>query len=216
MKRHARAVSRRSAGWAAQAAAPSTFTASGAKKEFGKVLELAMRGGRVFITKHATPKAVVLSVDDFTALTRATERTLDTLSGEFDALLTRMQTPRARAGLKAAFDASPNEIGAAAVAAARKRGCGDPTTLHLRAGANGAGKSSMAGAVIGRHRSEFFNPDAGARRIRERNPGISQAEANSAAWHEGRRLLERAITERVTYAFETTLGGATITALLER
>ena len=93
-----------------------------AKKEFGKVLELAMRGGRVFITKHATPKAVVLSVDDFTALTGAAERTLDTLSGEFDALLARMQTPRARAGLKAAFDASPKEIGAAAVAAARKRG----------------------------------------------------------------------------------------------
>src|SRR5262245_29131753 len=104
MKRHARTVRRKSAGRAAPAAGPSgspTFTASGAKKEFGKVLELAMRGGRVFITKHATPKAVVLSVDDFTTLTRATERTLDTLSGEFDALLARLQTPRARAGLKA-------------------------------------------------------------------------------------------------------------------
>jgi len=125
MRRHGRMVRRRSAGRAAAAAAPNespTFTASGAKKEFGKVLELAMRGGRVFITKHATPKAVVLSVDDFTALTRATERTLDTLSGEFDALLARMQMPKARAGLKAAFDASPKEIGAAAVAAARKRG----------------------------------------------------------------------------------------------
>ena len=123
MKRHARAVKSRSAGRPAPAAAGSpTFTASVAKKEFGKVLELAMRGGRVFITKHATPKAVVLSVDDFTALTRATERTLDALSGEFDALLARMQTSKARAGLKAAFDASPKEIGAAAVAAARKRG----------------------------------------------------------------------------------------------
>lgn len=124
MRRHARAVKTRASRQAVPAAAPSesaTFTASGAKKEFGKVLELAMRGGRVFITKHATPKAVVLSVDDFTALTRATERTLETLSGEFDALLARMQTPKARAGLKAAFDASPKEIGAAAVAAARRR-----------------------------------------------------------------------------------------------
>ena len=121
MKRHARAVKSRSAGRAAPGGS-STFTASVAKKEFGKVLELAMRGGRVVITKHATPKAVVLSVDDFTALTRATERTLDTLSGEFDALLARLQTPKARAGLKAAFEASPREIGAAAVAAARRRG----------------------------------------------------------------------------------------------
>src|SRR5689334_368239 len=125
MKRHARAVRSRSAGRPAPAAVPGgspSFTASGAKKEFGKVLELAMRGGRVFITKHAAPKAVVLSVDDFTALTRATERTLDTLSGEFDAMLARMQPPKARAAMKAAFDASPKEIGAAAVAAARKRG----------------------------------------------------------------------------------------------
>jgi prevent-host-death family protein len=81
-----------------------------------------MRGGRVFITRHATPKAVVLSVDDFTALTRASERALDALGGELDALLARMQTPRARAGLKAAFGASSKEIGTAAVAAARKRG----------------------------------------------------------------------------------------------
>ena len=125
MRRHGRMVKRRSAPATAPAAAPSagpTFTASGAKKEFGKVLELAMRGGRVFITKHATPKAVVLSVDDFTALTRATERTLEGLEGEFDALLARLQTPKARAGLKAAFDASAKEIGAAAVTAARRRG----------------------------------------------------------------------------------------------
>jgi predicted ABC-type ATPase len=45
---------------------------------------------------------------------------------------------------------------------------------------------------------------------------MSPTEANSAAWHQGRRLLERAIAERLTYAFETTLGGATMTALLER
>jgi len=126
MKRHARAVgnrtTRRTAPAPVGSSASPTFTASVAKKEFGKVLELAMRGGRVFITKHATPKAVVLSVDDFTALTHASERTLDTLSGEFDALLARMQTPKARAGLRAAFDASAKEIGAAAVAAARKRG----------------------------------------------------------------------------------------------
>jgi len=63
---------------------------------------------------------------------------------------------------------------------------------------------------------EYFDPDKAARLILSRNPGLSQTEANSAAWHEGRRLLERAIAERKTFAFETTLGGSTITALLER
>ncbi len=44
--------------------------------------------------------------------------------------------------------------------------------------------------------------------------GVTQGEANSVARQEGRRLLERAITERLNFAFETTLGGHTITALL--
>lgn len=91
-----------------------------------------------------------------------------------------------------------------------------PPCIYVLAGTNGAGKSSLGGAVVERQGVEFFDPDVAARRIRERNPGLSQAEANSAAWHEGRRLLERAITEGLGYAFETTLGGATMTALLER
>jgi predicted ABC-type ATPase len=61
-----------------------------------------------------------------------------------------------------------------------------------------------------------WNTSTRARRILAANPGISQTQANSAAWHEGRRLLERAIAERLDFAFETTLGGRTITALLER
>jgi predicted ABC-type ATPase len=67
-----------------------------------------------------------------------------------------------------------------------------------------------------RQRVEYFNPDEAARRILDANPGISQTQANSAAWHEGKRLLERAIAERLDFAFETTLGGRTITDLLER
>jgi len=113
---------RRPAPAAPAPAAATAFTATGAKKEFGRVLEIVLRGGRVVITKHDAPKAMVLSMDEFNALTQATERTLATLSGEFDALLAGMQTPKAKAGMKAAFDASPRELGRAAVAAARRRG----------------------------------------------------------------------------------------------
>jgi predicted ABC-type ATPase len=67
-----------------------------------------------------------------------------------------------------------------------------------------------------RQRVEYFNPDEAARRILAANPGISQTRANGAAWHEGKRLLERAIVERLDFVFETTLGGRTITGLLER
>jgi len=118
MARHARTVQRprRDPGESA------SFTATDAKKEFGRLLEIVLRGGRVVITKHDAPKAVMLSMDEFTALTQATERTLEVLRGDFDALLAGMQTPKARAGMKAAFDASPAELGRAAVAAARRRG----------------------------------------------------------------------------------------------
>ena len=97
-------------------------TATEAKNKFGRVLERAIQGDVMFITKHDGAKAVLLSVDEFNALSRATEVNLETLTGEFDALLSRMQTSKARAGVKDAFHASPKELGRAAVAAARKRG----------------------------------------------------------------------------------------------
>jgi prevent-host-death family protein len=102
--------------------AASTVTATYAKNEFGRVLEKVIQGGIVVVTKHDQPKAVLISVREFNALTSANRNKLDTLSGEFDALLARMQTPAARAGMKAAFDASPRQMGKAAVTAARKRG----------------------------------------------------------------------------------------------
>jgi antitoxin Phd len=120
MARHARTAATRVR--RSDPVAPASFTATVAKKEFGRLLEIVLRGGRVVITKHDAPKAVVLSMDEFNALTQATERTLEALSGHFDALLAGLQTPKARAGMKAAFDASPKELGRAAVAAARKRG----------------------------------------------------------------------------------------------
>jgi predicted ABC-type ATPase len=88
------------------------------------------------------------------------------------------------------------------------------------AGCNGAGKSSIGGAALGQSGVEFFNPDEAARRIAAanaaRHPSLSQAHINAAAWNEGLRLLRRAIDERANFAFETTLGGKTMTALLEQ
>ncbi len=66
-----------------------------------------------------------------------------------------------------------------------------------------------------RNGTDYFDPDEAARRILEANPGISLPEANSIALLEGKRLLERAIAERLDFAFETTLGGHTIPRLLE-
>jgi prevent-host-death family protein len=98
------------------------MTATEAKKDFGRMLETVIRGGAVVVTRHAAPKAVLVSVEDFAALARGEEARLDSLSRRFDALLDSMQTHQARAAMKAAFIASPKELGKAAVEAARRRG----------------------------------------------------------------------------------------------
>jgi predicted ABC-type ATPase len=87
--------------------------------------------------------------------------------------------------------------------------------IYVLAGTNGAGKSSVIGAMILKHGATYFNPDEATKRILAANPGVTLADANSAAWHEGTRLLRRAIDERLDFAFETTLGGRTITEMLQ-
>ena len=88
--------------------------------------------------------------------------------------------------------------------------------IYVLAGVNGAGKSSIGGAAFRAYGGEYFNPDEAARKLMAANPKLSQTEANSAAWQQGRRLLERAIAERLDFAFETTLGASTIPRLLAK
>lgn len=86
--------------------------------------------------------------------------------------------------------------------------------IHVLAGVNGAGKSSIGGAAVRQHGGEYFNPDEAAHALRETDPTLTQADANSIAWRQGVRLLKRAIEKRLDFTFETTLGGNTITSLL--
>jgi predicted ABC-type ATPase len=88
--------------------------------------------------------------------------------------------------------------------------------IFVLAGVNGAGKSSIGGAMLLQAGAEFYNPDVAARLLFSSGQGMTQEEANAAAWEQGRRLLERAIDERKDFAFETTLGGKTIASLLKK
>jgi antitoxin Phd len=90
------------------------------KNEFGAVFEQAVRGA-VAITRHDAPKAVLVSYEEFQALVNARAQSLAELDAEFDALLDRMQTPKAKKGVEAAFRASPAELGRAAASTAAAR-----------------------------------------------------------------------------------------------
>ena len=88
-------------------------------------------------------------------------------------------------------------------------------SIYVLAGTNGAGKSSIGGELLRADGVRSYNPDEAARRLRAANPVLSTSEANGLAWQQGVMLLQRAIAQGGNFAFETTLGGDTITRLLE-
>lgn len=88
--------------------------------------------------------------------------------------------------------------------------------LFVLAGPNGAGKSSIGGAFYRSIGRDYFNPDEVTRQILLSNNSLDPQQANSLAWQLNVRMLREAITRRTSYAFETTLGGNTITALLRQ
>ena len=83
--------------------------------------------------------------------------------------------------------------------------------LYVLAGVNGAGKSSIGGHLLERDGLTWFNPDTFAREFKAAT-GCGQETANAHAWHEGMRRLDEAVAKGRNHAFETTLGGKTVTA----
>lgn len=83
--------------------------------------------------------------------------------------------------------------------------------LYVLAGANGAGKSSIGGHLLAREGLTWFNPDTFARELMAVT-GCDQPSANAQAWQESMRRLEEAFESGSNHAFETTLGGESMTA----
>lgn len=121
-------------------ATKASYTATQAKNEFGHLLEQAIHGTTVLITKHDSPRAVLISIDHFQALQEAPQAKLNTLTEQFDTFLERMQSPKARRGMAAAFGADTKQLGKAAVAAARKRAVSSPSSAADKR----LGKSAVA------------------------------------------------------------------------
>ncbi len=88
--------------------------------------------------------------------------------------------------------------------------------IWVIAGPHGGGKSSIIGEVIRAAGADYFNPDEYTRQLCDRNLGLPLDAANALAWAEGKRRLEEAIAARQSFAFETTLGGRTISRLLHQ
>jgi prevent-host-death family protein len=91
-----------------------------AQNNFGRILGRVARNETVVIRKRDVREAVIISFERYEALTQMESPVLNTLDEEFDALLASMQTPSARAAAQKAFEATPEELGEAAVLLARQ------------------------------------------------------------------------------------------------
>ena len=87
--------------------------------------------------------------------------------------------------------------------------------IFVLAGVNGAGKSSVGGALLAEHGLTWFNPDSHARQL-VAQLGLDADDANGRAWQFGHQRLKGAVADQTSFAFETTLGARTIPELLAR
>jgi prevent-host-death family protein len=97
-----------------------SVTATEAKNNFGAMLDAITEGKVVVVTRHDAPRAVMLSVDAYEGLAGDEVVDLGALREEFDAFVASLQSPEAPARLQAAFEATPEEVGRAALEAAQE------------------------------------------------------------------------------------------------
>jgi antitoxin Phd len=131
-------ASRQSAEKAAKPAG-ATIPATEAQNNFGRVLGRAKREGRVFITRYEQPEAVLLSIEEYDALTGRESVDLRALEREFDAMLHRMQGPEHGRAVDRLFAMTGSQLGKAALAQA------DAATVPQTLGRN-VGRSGRARA----------------------------------------------------------------------
>lgn len=84
-----------------------------------RVTGTVLSEGAVVVTRHDEPTMVLVSVDRYLQLARASQPDLRDLTRQFDELVSHMQGPQAVANLANAFAMTPEELGAAAVRAAK-------------------------------------------------------------------------------------------------
>lgn len=95
-------------------------TATELKNSTAEVIEQMAARRAVAITRHDKPRAVLLSIEEYESLTRQEPEYFSGLMQTYRGMLDRMQGPEQRAAADKLFQATPDELGSAAVWAARK------------------------------------------------------------------------------------------------
>ena len=99
-----------------------TISATELKNATADVFEQVAAKRAVAVTRHEKPRAVLLSVEQYEALTgQQNPDWLEKLHEEYRGLLDRMQGPEQRAAAEKLFKATPEELGEAALWAAQQK-----------------------------------------------------------------------------------------------
>lgn len=96
-----------------------SFSVTELKERAREVINLASQQP-VAISRHNVAEAVLISPSDYAEFVALKRERLGFLAQRYDELVRRMQTPAASAGIDALFDASGEDLGRAAVTAARR------------------------------------------------------------------------------------------------
>lgn len=98
-----------------------TVTATQLKHSTADVLDQVSAGNAVVITRHDKARAVLISVDQYNDLIAGESSLLAELKTEYRTMLDEMQSPEQKEAALRLFEATPDELGAAAVKGAQKQ-----------------------------------------------------------------------------------------------
>lgn len=104
----------------ASAARLPSVTASALANQTQAVSNEVLKSGAVVVTRHREPTMVLMRYDRYLELTAAKDNKLAALTEQFEREFAAMQTPEQEAAIDAFFDATPQQLGEAAVAAAQR------------------------------------------------------------------------------------------------
>lgn len=103
-----------------------TVTATQLKHSTADVLDQVSAGNAVAVTRHDKVRVVLISVEQYNKLTAQESNLLSELRTEYRTMLDEMQSPEQKAAALRAFNATPEELGAAAVLGARRAAAKQP------------------------------------------------------------------------------------------
>lgn len=98
-----------------------TVTATQLKQSTADVLDQVSAGKPVAITRHDRARVVMISAEQYNELVAQESHVLLELRTEYRTLLDEMQTPEQKAAAKRLFQATTEELGAAAVRGAKRK-----------------------------------------------------------------------------------------------